>query len=97
MEDHTRVEATLRLVAELRPDFPDLGCVIQSYLRRSPGDCAALAGPGSRVRLCKGAYQAPARVAFGTRAEVDRSYARCLRILLCTAPATRCWPPTTRG
>ena len=39
MEDHARVEATLRLVAELRADFPDLGCVIQSYLRRSPADC----------------------------------------------------------
>ncbi len=35
MEDHTRVEPTLRILAELRADFPDLGCVIQSYLRRS--------------------------------------------------------------
>ena len=59
MEDHARVDATLRLVAELRADFPDLGCVIQSYLRRSADDCRTLAVAGSRVRLCKGAYQAP--------------------------------------
>jgi proline dehydrogenase len=82
MEDHTRVDATLRIAAQLRPEFPGLGCVIQSYLRRSPADCRALAAAGLRVRLCKGAYSAPAGVAFGSRAEVDRCYARCLRVLL---------------
>jgi proline dehydrogenase len=82
MEDHTRVDATLRLVTELRADFPDLGCVIQSYLRRSPADCEALATAGSRVRLCKGAYRAPDEVAFAGKHDVDLSYARCLRILM---------------
>jgi proline dehydrogenase len=82
MENDTRVEPTLRILAQLRPEFPDLGCVIQSYLRRSPEDCRALAVAGSRVRLCKGAYNAPPDVAFPTRAEVDRSYARCLRMLM---------------
>jgi proline dehydrogenase len=82
MEDHVRADATLRLVAELRADFPDLGCVIQSYLRRSADDCRALAVAGSRVRLCKGAYQAPDAVGLTKRAEVDRNYVRCMRILL---------------
>ncbi len=82
MEDHARVEATLRLVGELRADFPDLGCVIQSYLQRSADDCRALAVAGSRVRLCKGAYQAPDGVGLASRADVDLSYARCMRILL---------------
>jgi proline dehydrogenase len=81
-EEHTRVEPTLRILGQLRPEFPDLGCVIQSYLRRSPEDCRALAVAGSRVRLCKGAYSAAADVAFTARAEVDRCYARCLRVLL---------------
>lgn len=82
MEDDTRVDATLRLVTELRADFPDLGCVVQSYLRRSAADCQELAAAGSRVRLCKGAYRAPEGVGLAGKAEVDRSYARCLRILL---------------
>jgi len=82
MEDHPRVDATLRLIAELRADFPDLGCVIQSYLRRSEDDCRDLAVAGSRVRLCKGAYQAPGELGLAKRAEVDLSYARCMRILL---------------
>lgn len=82
MEEHSHVDATLRIVRTLRDDYADLGCVIQSQLRRSADDCADLATPGSRVRLCKGAYSAPADVAFATRAEVDRSYARCMRILM---------------
>jgi proline dehydrogenase len=82
MEDHTHVDATLRLVRELRADFPDLGCVVQSQLRRAAADCGALARPGSRVRLCKGAYRAPEEAAFPARHDVDRSYARCLRILM---------------
>lgn len=82
MEDYARIDATLRLVADLRADFPDLGCVIQSYLQRSATDCQALARAGSRVRLCKGAYQAPEGIGLASRAAVDRSYARCMRILL---------------
>ena len=82
MEEHGQVEAVLRLHRELRADFPDLGCVIQSYLRRSEADCAALAEPGCRVRLCKGAYDAPDEVAFASRHDIDRSYVRCLLTLL---------------
>ncbi len=82
MEDHTRVDATLRIAAQVRREFPDLGCVIQSYLRRSVADCEGLAFAGSRVRLCKGAYSAPEGAAYAARADIDRSYARCLRVLL---------------
>jgi proline dehydrogenase len=82
MEDHTRIDSTLRMVAELRADFPDLGCVLQSYLRRSADDCQDLAFAGSRVRLCKGAYRAPEGIGLANKADVDRSYARCMRILL---------------
>jgi proline dehydrogenase len=82
MEEHTRVDATLRIVDQLCPDYPDLGCVLQAQLRRSVADCATLAAVGSRVRLCKGAYDPPDSVAFPTRHEVDRSYARALRVLM---------------
>jgi proline dehydrogenase len=82
MEEHTRVDATLRIVTGLRADYPDLGCVLQAQLRRSAADCATLATAGSRVRLCKGAYDAPDSVAFPARRDVDRSYARCLRVLM---------------
>ena len=56
MEDHTTTDATLATVVALRADFPWVGAVLQSQLRRTEADCRDLAGPGSRVRLCKGAY-----------------------------------------
>ena len=82
MEDHTTTDSTLSVVRELRGDFPSVGAVLQSYLRRTEADCKDLAGAGSRVRLCKGAYDEPESVAFVDKAEVDRSYVRCLRVLM---------------
>ena len=82
MEDHTTTDSTLSVLRELRGDFPWVGAVVQSYLRRTQSDCKDLAGAGSRVRLCKGAYDEPESVAFVDKAEVDRSYVRCLRVLM---------------
>jgi proline dehydrogenase len=82
MEEHTSTDATLNTVRTLRRDWPSTGAVLQAYLRRTESDCAELAGPGSRVRLCKGAYDEPVSVAFRERGEVDDSYRRCLRVLM---------------
>jgi proline dehydrogenase len=82
MEDHTTTDSTLEIVGRLRQDFPSTGAVLQSYLRRTEADCRELAGTGSRVRLCKGAYKEPETVAYQGRLEVDKSYIRCLNILM---------------
>ena len=82
MEDHTTTDSTLGILRELRADFPSTGAVIQAYLRRSEADCRDLATEGSRVRLCKGAYREPESVAFTDRAEVDKAYVRCMKILM---------------
>ena len=82
MEDHTTTDSTLGILAELRKDHPKTGAVLQAYLRRTEADCRDLAGTGSRVRLCKGAYAEPESVAFADPHEVDLSYVRCLNALL---------------
>jgi proline dehydrogenase len=82
MEDHTTVDSTLGILAELRKRFPQTGAVVQSYLFRTEDDCHALAGEGSRVRLVKGAYKEPASVAYQDKREVDLAYVRCLKILM---------------
>lgn len=82
MEDHTTTDSTLAILRELRRDFPNTGAVLQAYLRRTEADCRDLAYEGSRVRLCKGAYAEPVSVAFQQRTEVDRSFVRCLKVLM---------------
>lgn len=79
-EDHGTVADRLEILALLRADYPDVGTVLQAYLRRTEDDCRRLSD--ARVRLCKGAYAEPASVAYPTAALVDESYLRCLRILM---------------
>ena len=82
MEDHTTTDSTLAILRDLRKDFPETGAVLQAYLHRTEADCRALAYEGSRVRLCKGAYNEPEEVAFQDRHDVDKSYVRCMKVLL---------------
>jgi proline dehydrogenase len=81
-EDHKTTEAGLRIAAALRSRLPLVGSVVQASLRRTEADVRALAAPGVRVRLCKGAYAEPVSEAFAAAHDADKSYARCLRILM---------------
>jgi proline dehydrogenase len=81
MEHSALTDATLGAVARLRERDPSVAAVVQSMLRRTERDVAALAEQGARVRLCKGAYREDATVAFQHRREVDDAYRRCLAIL----------------
>ena len=82
MEDHTTTESTLRILRELRQEFPETSAVLQAMLRRTEADCRELTYEGSRVRLCKGAYDEPVSVAYTDVKDIDHSYVRCLRILM---------------
>ncbi|MFD4672283.1 proline dehydrogenase family protein [Lentzea sp. NPDC058450] len=82
MEDHTTTDSTLRVLVELRRTWPWVGAVVQTYLHRTLDDCKQLAGPGSRVRLVKGAYAEPPDVAIQDPHEVDLNYVRCVNVLL---------------
>ncbi|WP_045740129.1 proline dehydrogenase family protein [Actinoplanes rectilineatus] len=81
-EEHGSTDATLETLLELRKDFPATGAVLQAYLRRTEGDCRELSAAGSRVRLCKGSYAEPESVAFQSSLDVDKSFVRCLNILM---------------
>lgn len=82
MEDHTTTDLTLATLAALRAEFPATGAVLQAYLHRTEADCRDLAVPGSRIRLCKGAYREPKTVAYQSRVDIDRSFVRCMKVLL---------------
>ena len=82
MEDHTTTDSTLEILRTLRKEYPSTGAVLQAYLYRTESDCGDLADAGSRVRLCKGAYAETESVAFQDRHEIDKSYVRCMKVLI---------------
>jgi proline dehydrogenase len=82
MEDHTTTDSTLEILGKLRKDFPTTGVALQAYLRRTEADCREMASAGMRIRLCKGAYAEPESVAYQSATDVDKSYVRCLNILM---------------
>jgi proline dehydrogenase len=82
MEDHAATDATLEIWRAANDAYPQVGIVIQSALKRSSSDVDAITGAGGRIRLCKGAYDEPASVAYRTRAAVDGNYALLMERLL---------------
>jgi proline dehydrogenase len=81
-EDHTTTDSTLSIVRDLRTEFDWLGTVLQAYLKRTEADCRDFAASGARIRLCKGAYDEPASVAYRAADDVADSYLRCLQVLM---------------
>jgi len=82
MEDHTTTNSTLRIIGVIREDFPSTGAVLQASLHRTVDDCRSLGVPGSRVRLCKGAYQEPSSLAWQRPDDIRASFLRCLSTLV---------------
>jgi len=75
MEDSPYTEATLRLALELREDFPNVGVVVQAYLRRTLRDMDRLVEARMNVRICKGIYVEPRELAYKDRQVVVENYA----------------------
>ncbi|MEU9887246.1 proline dehydrogenase family protein [Sphaerisporangium sp. NPDC051011] len=73
-------DRALRVHASLLEDHPSTGVAVQASLRQAEDHCRALAA--GRVRLCAGTPGGPASVVHARPAGVDKSYVRCLRILM---------------
>ncbi|HUS18141.1 MAG TPA: proline dehydrogenase family protein [Terriglobales bacterium] len=85
MEGSPYTQKTLDFVEKLHREPGNtgrVGAVIQSYLKRSEADVQKLIAQKIRIRLCKGAYQEPAEIAFQDKADVDANYVKLMKILL---------------
>ncbi len=83
MESSAYTDRTLQIYQRLRDEgFANVGIVIQSYLYRSANDIDRLIERGANVRLCKGAYQEPASVAFPQKNDVDANYCKLVEKML---------------
>ena len=83
MESSRHTEETLRVFEDVwQRGYTNCGIVLQAYLYRTEADVERAIELGCRVRLCKGAYAEPVSEAFDARHDIDKSFARCLRILM---------------
>jgi proline dehydrogenase len=82
MEGSSVTDATLRVFERAFARNKNVGIVLQAYLKRTAADVARAIELGARVRLCKGAYNEPAEIAFKEMPEIRRNYLECARELL---------------
>jgi proline dehydrogenase len=84
MEDSAVTQATIDIFKRLRAEFGlnEVGIVLQSYLYRTMDDARDLLKIPARIRLCKGAYNEPAEVAYPDKKDVDDNYVRVMQLLL---------------
>jgi len=84
MEGSNVTQATIDIFKRLRSEFGlnDVGIVLQSYLYRTAEDARELLKIPARIRLCKGAYDEPAEVAFPEKKDVDANYVKVMQMLL---------------
>jgi proline dehydrogenase len=83
MENVPTTDATLRVYQDLIARYPGgAGVVLQSRLRRTLDDATQLARSRTNVRLCKGIYLEPRRVAYTQRDIIRDNFVHVLRALL---------------
>jgi proline dehydrogenase len=82
MEDSPYTGVTLDMVIDLHERHENVGAVIQAYMRRSLGDVRRLTEAGVSVRLCKGIYDEPRKLAYKDFDTVRENYRLLLEELL---------------
>lgn len=82
MEDSSCTDDTLALFGRLRTEFQNAGLVLQAMLRRTLADAEGLAAEGTNIRLCKGIYVEPRKVAYRDPELINRNYVLVLEHLL---------------
>lgn len=83
MEGSDLTQSTLDIFESVYPDYPDhVGVVLQAYLFRTEKDIDRMCELKARVRLCKGAYNEPARIAHQDMESIREKYRQYMKTLL---------------
>jgi proline dehydrogenase len=94
MEGSALTQKTIEVFEQLRNKYPNVGLCLQAYLVRTGGDLDRLMRKPLKVRLCKGAYNEPASIAYTSKRAVDGSF-RMLASKISLEGFIRRLPPTT--
>ncbi len=90
MEGSDYTQVTIDIFKEAFQEYgKHVGIVIQAYLHRSKDDIDELAEMGADVRLCKGAYNEPARIALQDMSDIREAFKDYAKVLLEKTPYPR--------
>lgn len=82
MEGHSFTEKTIEIYLHFLPFFGNLGITIQSSLKRSARDIKTLLRVReAKIRLVKGAYLEPEKLAFKNKAEIRAKFSELMHLL----------------
>ena len=83
MEDSSFTQVTLDIFETLwKQGYRNMGVALQAALRRSEQDLQRMNALGARVRLVKGAYKEPRKIAYQRKRDVDAAFLRMMQTLL---------------
>ncbi len=82
MEDSRYTEATFQMYRRIREDYPKVGTVMQAYLRNSMASLEEMLDERLNLRLCKGIYIEPRKIAFKLPELINRNYTLLLDAML---------------
>src|SRR5512143_1386714 len=82
MEGSDLTQDTIEVFQLLRRSHENVGLVLQASLHRTPDDVREAVRRGDRIRLCKGAYREPPKVALQDMAAIRERYLECAHLLL---------------
>jgi proline dehydrogenase len=83
MEGTDVTESTVSIFEKVHALYPEnVGIVLQAYLKRTEEDIARMCEMNARVRLCKGAYKEPAKLAYQDMPTIRDRYAQYMETLI---------------
>jgi proline dehydrogenase len=82
MEDATTTDDTIKMYLRLKREYPNVGTVLQAYLRRTVSDINYLIPYQVNLRLCKGIYNEKREIAYKDKSIINENFKYSLEKLL---------------
>lgn len=82
MEDSPYTDSTIEIYKRIFEQYPNVGIVLQAYLKRTYNDTVILNKIGTNYRICKGIYIEPSNIAYKDKQVIRDNYMNDLETML---------------
>ena len=82
MESSKNTDDTFEIYKSLKNRYPEVGVVLQAYLKRSIDDIENLAGPKFNARICKGIYKEDSEIAYKEKDIINNNFLEMAKLML---------------